>query len=120
MPVCEIDLRVGGAYRYVRGKRVRKSDGMSGIYREIATPERLVATEKFDRGWYPGKAVGTLILSEQNGTTTITQAVLYNCYVVPREHSPATNLQEADTVISWFLQFVWCDYYNRAAKLFAA
>jgi uncharacterized protein YndB with AHSA1/START domain len=78
MPVCEIDLRVGGVYRYVWR---RDSDGsemaMGGVYREIAAPERLVATEKFDQPWYPGEAVGTTVLVEQGGKTTITQTVLY-------------------------------------------
>jgi uncharacterized protein YndB with AHSA1/START domain len=78
MPVCEIDLRVGGAYRYVWR---RDSDGtemgMGGVYREIVPQERIVSTEVFDHAWYPGEAVGTLILSEQRGITTITQTVLY-------------------------------------------
>jgi len=56
MPVCEVDLKVGGKYRYVWR---RDSDGtemgMGGVYREIATPERIVATEKFDQAWYPGR-----------------------------------------------------------------
>jgi uncharacterized protein YndB with AHSA1/START domain len=77
MPVCEIDLRVGGAYRYVWLSTDGRQMGMGGVYREIVAPERLVATERFDEVWYPGEAVGTLVLSEQGGTTTITQAVLY-------------------------------------------
>lgn len=78
MPVCEIDLRVGGAYRYVWRHTTKGNEmGMGGIYREIAAPERLVATEKFDEAWYPGEAVGTLVLSEHGGKTTVTQTVLY-------------------------------------------
>jgi uncharacterized protein YndB with AHSA1/START domain len=37
----------------------------------------VVATEKFDEAWYPGEAVGTLVLVEQSGKTTVTQTVLY-------------------------------------------
>jgi uncharacterized protein YndB with AHSA1/START domain len=77
MPVCEIDLRVGGKYRYVWRHANGNEMGMGGVYREIAIPERLVATEKFDQAWYPGEAVGTLLLSEQEGKTTVTQTVLY-------------------------------------------
>ncbi len=77
MPVCEIDLKVGGTYRYVWRRTDGNEMGMGGIYREIAAPERLVATEKFDQAWYPGEAVGTLVLSEQGGKTTVTQTVLY-------------------------------------------
>jgi uncharacterized protein YndB with AHSA1/START domain len=78
MPVCEIDLRVGGAYRYVwRNDSNGTEMGMGGVYREIVAPERVVATEKFDQAWYPGEAIGTLVLTEQNGKTTVTQTVLY-------------------------------------------
>ena len=78
MPVCEIDLRVGGRYRYVwRHDRDGTEMGMGGVYREIVVPERLVSTEEFDDPWYPGGAVGTLLLIEQDGKTILTQTVLY-------------------------------------------
>jgi uncharacterized protein YndB with AHSA1/START domain len=78
MPVCEIDLRVGGAYRYVwRQISDGREMGMGGVYREISAPERVVATEKFDEAWYSGEAVGTLVLVEHGGITTITQTLLY-------------------------------------------
>ena len=51
MPVCEIDLRPGGSWRYVW----RKTDGtemaMAGSYREFAPPERLVSTERWGPEW---------------------------------------------------------------------
>ena len=77
MPVCDIDLRVGGTYRYVWRKPGAPDMGMGGVYREVVVPERIVATEKFDQAWYPGEAIGTLILVEQTGKTTVTQTVLY-------------------------------------------
>ncbi|HEV7552155.1 MAG TPA: SRPBCC family protein [Candidatus Angelobacter sp.] len=78
MPVCEIDLRVGGKYRYVWRRDADGTDmGMGGVYREIVAPERIVATEKFDQAWYSGEAVGTARLVEQSGKTTLTQTVLY-------------------------------------------
>lgn len=78
MPVCEIDLKVGGAYRYVWRRDSDGSEmGMGGVYREIVLQERIVSTEVFDKAWYPGEAVGTLVLSEQGGKTTVTQTVLY-------------------------------------------
>jgi uncharacterized protein YndB with AHSA1/START domain len=78
MPVCEIDLRGGGKYRYVWRQDSDGTDmGMGGIYREIVKPERIVATEKFDQAWYSGDAVGTVRLVEQSGKTTLTQTVLY-------------------------------------------
>jgi uncharacterized protein YndB with AHSA1/START domain len=75
--VCEVDLRVGGKYRFVwRGK-----DGnemvMGGVYREIVRPERIVCTEKFDDPWYEGDAIDTTIFVERAGKTTMTTTVLY-------------------------------------------
>lgn len=79
MPVCEIDLRVGGTYRYVWRRDADGSEmGMSGVYREIVAPERIVSTEQFDQPWYPGEAVGTTVLVEKNGRTTLTNTVLYD------------------------------------------
>jgi uncharacterized protein YndB with AHSA1/START domain len=78
MPVCEIDLKVGGKYRYAwRRDKDGTEMGMGGVYREIVAPERIVATEKFDQSWYPGEAVGTSVLTEQGGKTTLTQTILY-------------------------------------------
>jgi uncharacterized protein YndB with AHSA1/START domain len=75
MPVCEIDLRPGGAYRYVW----RRSEGtemeMGGVYKEIAPPERLVATESWGGDW--PETINTLTLSEEDGKTTISLRVLY-------------------------------------------
>ena len=42
--------------------------GVGGVYREIARPERLSHTEKFDMAWYPGEALITTVLSERGGT----------------------------------------------------
>ena len=79
MPVCEIDIRAGSKYRYVwRNDSNGKEMGMGGVYREVVTPERIVATEKFDEAWYPGEAVDTIVLTEHGGKTTLTQTILYN------------------------------------------
>jgi uncharacterized protein YndB with AHSA1/START domain len=77
MPVCEIDLRVGGKYRYVWRHAKGHEMGMGGVFREIVPPERIVATEKFDDAWYPGEAVDTTVFTEQGGKTTITLTLLY-------------------------------------------
>jgi uncharacterized protein YndB with AHSA1/START domain len=77
MGVCEIDLRVGGGYRYVWRGPGGAEMGMRGAYREIVAPERLVSTEVFDQPWYEGEAVGTLELVEQDGQTTATTTVRY-------------------------------------------
>ena len=75
MPVCEIDLRVGGTWHYVW----RKDDGaemaMTGTYREIVRPERIVSTERWGPEW--PETVNTVQLVEAAGRTTITITVLY-------------------------------------------
>jgi uncharacterized protein YndB with AHSA1/START domain len=78
MKVCDVDLRVGGNYRYVWHKEKTGVDmGMGGVYREIVAPSKLVSTEKFDQSWYPGEAVGTLLLSEEEGKTTLHHTMTY-------------------------------------------
>ncbi|HEV8630302.1 MAG TPA: SRPBCC family protein [Thermoanaerobaculia bacterium] len=78
MVVCDMDLRVGGTYRWVwRRDDDGTTMGMGGVYREIVAPQRIVSSEKFDQAWYPGEAIGTVVLSEKAGKTTITQTILY-------------------------------------------
>ncbi|MBS1910480.1 MAG: SRPBCC family protein [Bacteroidetes bacterium] len=78
MVVCEVDLRIGGTYRYVWRRTDGMEMGMGGTYREIVRPERIVTTESFDQSWYPGSAVGTVTLVERDGVTTLTLTVLYD------------------------------------------
>jgi len=78
MPVCEIDLRVGGAYRYLWRNAKGKEMGLRGVFREITVPDRLVHTESFDEPWYPGDALVTTVLVERAGKTTLTMTVLYD------------------------------------------
>jgi uncharacterized protein YndB with AHSA1/START domain len=75
--VCEIDLKVGGKYRWIWEKD-GKQMAMGGVYREIVRPERIVCTEKFDDPWYEGEAIVTLTLTETNGKTTVTDNILYD------------------------------------------
>jgi uncharacterized protein YndB with AHSA1/START domain len=75
MRVCEIDLRVGGTYRFVAGH----DDGevaFRGVYREIERPHRLVATEVYEP--YPeSESINTLTLTEDDGVTTMTILVAH-------------------------------------------
>src|SRR2546425_4127542 len=78
MPVCEIELRVGGKYRYVwRHDTNGTQMGMGGVYREIRAPERLVPTAKFDEASDPGAGVGTLLLVQDGGRTNPTHTMRY-------------------------------------------
>lgn len=78
MPVCEIDLRVGGAYRYVWRKESNGVEmGMGGKFLEIARPVKVVATEKFDDAWYPGEAVDTTEFVPFGDVTRVRLTVRY-------------------------------------------
>jgi uncharacterized protein YndB with AHSA1/START domain len=75
---CEIDLRVGGSYRYT----MRTADGvehtMTGIYREIVQPERIVHTERYETtGFTSPDALVTMTLTEQNGRTRMQSVILH-------------------------------------------
>ena len=75
LPVCEIDLRPGGAWHFVWRRSDGTEMGMRGVYREIAPPEGLVATESWGGDW--PETLNTLVLTEKDGRTTITQTMLY-------------------------------------------
>lgn len=77
MPVCQVGQKVGDRYRYVWRGPDGTEMGVGGVVRELVPPERIVSTEKFDQTWYPGEAVGTVILVEKDGKTTLTQTLQY-------------------------------------------
>ena len=78
LDVCEIDLRVGGAYRWVSRTPTRAGEmGAAVVYREIVTNERIVATERYDDAWYPGEAIVTTAFAEISGGTALTMTMLY-------------------------------------------
>jgi uncharacterized protein YndB with AHSA1/START domain len=78
LAVCEIDLRVGGKYRYVWHGPKGEEMGMGGIHREVVPPERIVVTQLFDQDWTGGEVIGTLALTESNGQTTLTNTLVYS------------------------------------------
>jgi uncharacterized protein YndB with AHSA1/START domain len=77
MPTCEIDLRVGGRYRYVLAGPEGELMGWGGVYREIVPPERLVSAELFDEDWTGGETVNTMVLSDRGDQTDLTLTVVY-------------------------------------------
>lgn len=78
MPVCEIDLRVGGKYRYVWQDPDGRSMGMGGTFTEIVRPSRIVATQLFDQDWTGGETIVSTDIVESNGKSTITTTVRYS------------------------------------------
>jgi uncharacterized protein YndB with AHSA1/START domain len=71
MKVVEIDLRVGGTWRYVMEAEGGFEVAFRGEYREIVPGERIVASEIYE-ALPPGEAVNTLTLTEVNGRTIVT------------------------------------------------
>jgi uncharacterized protein YndB with AHSA1/START domain len=109
MPVCEMDVRVGGKYRWVwRHDRDGTTMGMGGVYKEVVAPERLVTTEKFDEAWYPGESLNTLVLVEQGGRTTLTQTMRYE------------SREARDAVLKSGMEKGVIASYDRLAELLAA
>ena len=74
--VCDIDLRVDGAWRFVSRRPDGKQIGQRGVYREIVRPERLVNTESWE-DWNPGELLVTTTLKEQDARTTLAITLLF-------------------------------------------
>lgn len=78
LSVCEIDLRPGGAWRYVISPPDGSEHPFTGVYREIDPPERLVYTEAYDvEGLRDHPALVTVTFEERDGRTTMTSVSLY-------------------------------------------
>ena len=78
LPVCEIDLRPGGAWRLVLRKADGKEYPFKGVYREVMTPDRLVYTECFDEPSAGSPEwLSTVTFEEQDGRTKLTMTSLH-------------------------------------------
>jgi uncharacterized protein YndB with AHSA1/START domain len=84
MTLAEIDLRVGGEWRYVMTVCGEPEVGFHGEYREIVPNERIVSTEVYE-GMPDGEAVNTVTFTEADGRTTVTILVQHSC----KEHRDA-------------------------------
>ena len=74
--VCDIDLRIGGSWRYVTRDQDGTELGWHGTFRSINAPYNLVSSEVFE-GYPDGEAMNTLVLDEHDGTTTMSVTVLH-------------------------------------------
>jgi uncharacterized protein YndB with AHSA1/START domain len=92
MPVCESDLRVGGEWHFVWRNEADGSEmGMTGEYREIRPPERLVSTQSWGGDW--PETVNTLVFTEEDDLTVMTQTILYPSQEA-RDAALATGMQQ--------------------------
>lgn len=105
---CEIDLRVGGAWRFFSHGPGGRTMGMRGVYREIARPERIQYTESFDEFAQHGSALITTTLVEHNGKTTLTCVSL------------APSLEVRDAVIQSGMEHGAAETYDRLAGVLEA
>lgn len=101
--VCDVDLKVGGGFRFVMRGPDGKDMGMRGVYRELAPPDRSVHMESFDD--YPGEAQVTAIFVEKGGKTTMTATVLY----------PSKEVRDA--VIQSGMEHGAAESYDKLAEL---
>lgn len=74
---ADVDLRVGGAWRFVSRGPGGERMGHHGVYRVVDPPGRLAYTEEFDDRWVPGEALVDAVLTEDAGVTTLTTTVTY-------------------------------------------
>jgi uncharacterized protein YndB with AHSA1/START domain len=104
--VCEVDLKVGGGFRFVLRGPDGRDMGMRGTYREIVPGERSVHTESFDD--FPGgDSIVTTVLIEKAGTTTLKATVLY----------PSQEVRDA--VIQTGMEHGAAESYDKLAELLA-
>jgi len=75
LPVCEIDLRVGGKARYV-WKNPEFEMGMSAEFKEVVEHELIVHTENYDE-WPEGSSIVETKFVEAGGRTTVTTMIEY-------------------------------------------
>lgn len=73
---CQIDLRVGGTWRYVARDADGNELGWHGTYREIEPPHRTVSTEVFE-GFPDAESLNTVTLTHHDGVTTLQTVVLH-------------------------------------------
>jgi len=104
--VCEIDLRVGGTFRFVLRGPDGRDLGMRGVYRELAPPERSVHVESFDD--FPGESIVTTVLVEHEGKTIFTATVVY----------PSKEIRDA--VIQSGMEHGAAESYDKLAEVLTA
>jgi len=106
MPVCEVDLKVGGGFRFVLRGPDGKDMGVRGVYQEITPPARSVHMESFDD--YPGESQVTAVFVEEEGKTTLTATVRY----------PSKEVR--DIVLKSGMEHGAAESYDKLAELLAS
>jgi uncharacterized protein YndB with AHSA1/START domain len=92
--VCEVDLRVGGTYHYAWYAPGGKECSFRGTFLEIERPRRIVCTWLFE-GWPGDEAVETVILTESDGITTVTDVLAFKTPENLGDHFQVTDGAQA-------------------------
>ena len=103
--VCEMDVRLGGGFRFVLRNAEGRELGMRGVYRELDPPERSVHMESFDD--FPGESRVTARFTEHQGQTTLTATILY----------PSREVRDA--VLKSGMEHGAAESYDKLAELLA-
>jgi uncharacterized protein YndB with AHSA1/START domain len=78
MPVCDMDFRVGGKWRFVSRAPSGYEMGSQGVYTGIAEPERIDQTEYYDDDWTKGGSENSVVFTEAGGRTISTMTITYS------------------------------------------
>ncbi|MDQ3381243.1 MAG: SRPBCC family protein [Actinomycetota bacterium] len=104
MPVCEMDFRVGGAYRFVQKGPDGAEYGFRGEYREIVPPERIGWTFEFE-GMSGSISLDTMTLTVEDGKTTITTTSVFD------------SVEQRDGMLESGMETGAAETYDRLAEL---
>ena len=107
MAVCEIDLRVGGRWRYVMREPGGQEFAFSGEYRELEPPTRLVSTELFE-GMPGTDYLVTVTLDDVDRRTVLRSHLVYQ--------SPKHRAGHIQSGMEWGMN----ETYNRLEELLAS
>lgn len=100
MPVCDMDVRVGGSYRWRwRNDADGAEFGFFGTFREVQPPSKIVHSERYDPGTLPeaypteGEAIITTTFTEEDGITTMTSLMDFGSKEI-RDSAMKTGMTE--------------------------
>lgn len=108
MPVCEVEPRVGGTFRYQwASDDGAQTIGMGGVFIAFDPLRLIKCTQVFDEDWTDGEAVGTLSLTERGGKTVMENTILYKSKATrdavlrtPMERGMAAGFDRIDRMLT--------------------